>query len=92
MKSINVKNISEEIRYVWECPECNEITEEVEEQEVGDTVACTHCYRSYVLSDNGNTFTVLELIELARNAKTIEEKSKYNQMIDDIINNNTLTI
>ena len=43
MEKINKEEFFEEVRYCFECPICNEHSENPEEPEVGNEVTCEHC-------------------------------------------------
>lgn len=43
MKKINRDEISEEIVYVWTCPECGSISDSKDDPDYEETMYCEHC-------------------------------------------------
>ncbi len=43
MKTINIDDISKEIRYVFKCPHCDEYNESCDELKEGDITCCENC-------------------------------------------------
>lgn len=48
-ESMKKVELNEEMVWIWECPYCEGVSEEMEEQDSGDIVICEHCKKECVV-------------------------------------------
>lgn len=47
MDKININDFSEETRYVWKCPKCEQYNEECEDPSYEEEVTCEGCSETF---------------------------------------------